>query len=61
MEENQKDKTIREATQCFLNMHQAAEEKDVDKASIVFYGIIKRTYAAAKDEDLFEKDKDEII
>lgn len=61
MDENSIDETIRDATQAFINMTKAAKEKDIDKAAIVFYGIIKRTYAAAREEDLFEKDKDEII
>ncbi len=61
MEESSRNETIRDATRCFINLLQAAKEKDIDKAATVFYGVIKRTYAAAKEEDLFEEDKDDII
>jgi len=60
MEDDKISESMRVAMESFFNMHAAAAEKNINKAATVFYSVVKRTYATAKEEDLFEKDKDEI-
>ena len=44
----------------FLKMISIAEEKNIEKMSMCFYDLVKQTYGLAKDQDLYEKDKEEI-
>lgn len=54
------EESIKAAMESFLLIQAVAKEKNIDKAAVVFYGIVKRTYALAKEQDLLEKDKEQI-
>ena len=58
-----KDKDLEIANKAhgfFLKMISLAEEKNIEKMSMCFYDIIKQTYGLAKDQNLYEEDKEEI-
>ena len=54
------DEATEMAVECFLSIRSAAEEKNIEKTAVVFYDIVKRTYAMAELEGLLEKDKEKI-
>jgi hypothetical protein len=54
-------KTIEQAKSLYLRMEKVTEDKDVEKTAICFYDVIKQTYALAKEQNVFEKDKEDII
>jgi hypothetical protein len=45
---------------CFAKTAAAIEENDAAKVAVCFYDIVKRAYSFAREEDLFEADKDSI-
>lgn len=55
-----KEECTKIAMESFLAIQAAAKEKNIEKAATVFYGIVKRTYALAKLQDLLEEDKEQI-
>jgi len=61
MKEYTDEDVTKAAKDCLLAMRIAAKAKNIEKAATVFYDVIKRTYVLAKQEDLFERDKDKII
>lgn len=48
------------AADSFLKVMTAAEEKNVLKAALAFYDIVKKTRGLAKTEGVLEKEKDQI-
>ena len=61
--ENKDDKiseTIESAKNFFLRMHDLSEEKDIEKTAMCFYDIIKHTYGLAKEQGVYDKDKEEM-
>ena len=54
------EETVVSAHDYFLRIHKMSEEKDVEKTIMCFYDIIKHTYGLAKEQNVYEKDKEDI-
>jgi len=60
MYESEMNEVAKKAHACFKKIEVFAYSHDAKKAALAFYDIVKTTYAMAKDDDQYEKDKKDI-
>jgi hypothetical protein len=60
MEEDKIAEIAFQAHSFFVKMIGVIAERDVDKMATCFYDLVKRTYGMAKEQDVYEKDKEHI-
>lgn len=60
MDEDRSAEIVFQAHGFFVKMIGVIGERDVDKMATCFYDLVKRTYGMAKEEDVYEKEKEHI-
>lgn len=60
MDEDRAAELLNKAHSFFFKMVNITEERDVDKMATCFYSFIKYIYGMAKDQNIYEEDKEEI-